>query len=161
MRTAGDILNEKKRDMVTVRPEQTIREALERMQVNRIGAVLIKRGEKIIGIYTERDLARDVLKPGFDIDTATLADHMTTRLYTAPADTPLLKLQEMFLGLFIRHILVSHRSKTIGLLSIGDVMRASLLEKDAQIKDLTAMASWEYYENWGWDRKLKPPKNEK
>jgi len=161
MRTAGDILNEKKRDMVTVRPEQTIREALERMQVNRIGAILIKRGEKIIGIYTERDLARDVLKSGFDIDTATLADHMTTRLYTAPADTPLLKLQEMFLGLFIRHILISHRNKTIGLLSIGDVMRASLLEKDAQIKDLTAMASWDYYENWGWDRKLKPPQNEK
>jgi hypothetical protein len=36
-------------------------------------------------------------------------------------------------------------------------MRASLLEKDTQIRDLTAMASWEYYENWGWDRKLKPP----
>jgi hypothetical protein len=38
MKTAGDILNDKKRDMVTVRPEQSIREALERMQVNRIGA---------------------------------------------------------------------------------------------------------------------------
>jgi signal-transduction protein with cAMP-binding, CBS, and nucleotidyltransferase domain len=161
MKTAADILNEKKRDMVTVRPEQTVREALERMQVNRIGAVLIKRGEKIVGIWTERDLARDILKAGFDIDRAKLEDHMTTRLYTAPADTPLLKLQEMFLGLFIRHILITHRGKTIGLLSIGDVMRASLLEKDAQIKDLTAMASWEYYENWGWDRKLKPPPKEK
>jgi signal-transduction protein with cAMP-binding, CBS, and nucleotidyltransferase domain len=158
MKTAGDILNEKKRSMVTVRPEQTIREALERMQINRIGAILIKRGEKVVGIWTERDLARDALKPGFDIDSARLENHMTTRLYTAPDDTPLLKLQEMFLGLFIRHILITHRSKTIGLLSIGDVMRASLLEKDAQIKDLTAMASWEYYENWGWDRKLTPPK---
>jgi signal-transduction protein with cAMP-binding, CBS, and nucleotidyltransferase domain len=158
MKTAGDILNDKKRDMVTVRPEQTIREALERMQVNRIGAILVKRAEKIVGIWTERDLARDILKSGFDIDTAMVGDHMTTRLYTAPHDTALLKLQEMFLGLFIRHILITHRSKTIGLLSIGDVLRASLLDKDAQIKDLTAMASWEYYENWGWDRKLKPPK---
>jgi signal-transduction protein with cAMP-binding, CBS, and nucleotidyltransferase domain len=158
MKTAGDILAEKKRDMVTVRPEQTVREALERMQVNRIGAILVKRGEKIVGIWTERDLARDVLKPGFDIDTATVEDYMTTRLFTAADTTPLLKLQEMFLGLFIRHILITHRNKTVGLLSIGDVMRASLLDKDAQIKDLTAMASWEYYENWGWDRKLKPPK---
>jgi signal-transduction protein with cAMP-binding, CBS, and nucleotidyltransferase domain len=158
MKTAGDILNDKKRDMVAVRPEQTIREALEHMQVNRIGAILVKRADKIVGIWTERDLARDILKRGFDIDTAKVGDHMTTRLYTAPDDTPLLKLQEMFLGLFIRHILITQRRKTIGLLSIGDVMRASLLDKDTQIRDLTAMASWEYYENWGWDRKLKPPK---
>jgi signal-transduction protein with cAMP-binding, CBS, and nucleotidyltransferase domain len=158
MKTAGDILNDKKRDMVTVRPEQSIREALERMQVNRIGAVLVKRGEKIVGIWTERDLARDILKPGFAIDTAVIENYMSTRLYTAPDETPILKLQEMFLGLFIRHILITRRRKTIGLLSIGDVMRANLLEKDMQIKDLTAMASWEYYENWGWDRKLKPPK---
>jgi signal-transduction protein with cAMP-binding, CBS, and nucleotidyltransferase domain len=158
MKTAGDILNDKKRDMVTVRPEQSIREALERMQVNRIGAVLVKRAEKIVGIWTERDLARDILKPGFSIDTAIIENYMSTRLYTAPDETPILKLQEMFLGLFIRHILITRRRKTIGLLSIGDVMRANLLEKDMQIKDLTAMASWEYYENWGWDRKLKPPK---
>ena len=158
MKTAGDILNDKKRDMVTIRPDQTIREALERMQVNRIGAVLVKRGEKIVGIWSERDLARDILKRGFDIDTALVENYMSTRLYTAPDDTPILKLQEMFLGLFIRHILITHRRKTIGLLSIGDVMRAGLLEKDTQIRDLTAMASWEYYENWGWDRKLKPPR---
>jgi len=158
MKTAGDILNDKKRDMVTVRPEQTIREALESMQVNRIGAILVKRGEKIVGIWTERDLARDILKREFNIDTAVVENYMSTRLYTASDDTPILKLQEMFLGLFIRHILITQRRKTIGLLSIGDVMRASLLEKDTQIRDLTAMASWEYYENWGWDRKLKPPK---
>ena len=158
MKTAGDILNDKKRDMVTVRPDQTIREALECMQVNRIGAILVKREEKIVGIWTERDLARDILKREFDINTALIDDHMTTRLYTAPADTPILKLQEMFLGLFIRHLLITQGRKTVGLLSIGDVMRAGLLEKDTQIRDLTAMASWEYYENWGWDRKLKTPK---
>ena len=158
MKTAGDILSDKKRDMVSVRPEQTIREALERMQVNRIGAVLVKRADKIVGIWTERDLARDILKPGFNIDTAKVEGHMTTRLFTAPVDTPILKLQEMFLGLFIRHILITQGRKTVGLLSIGDVMRAGLLEKDTQIRDLTAMSSWEYYENWGWDRKLKPPK---
>jgi len=84
--------------MVTVRPEQSIREALERMQVNRIGAILIKRGEKIVGIWTERDLARDILKPGFTIDTAVIENYMSTRLYTAPDETPILKLQEMFLG---------------------------------------------------------------
>jgi hypothetical protein len=41
----------------------------------------------------------------------------------------------------------------IGMASIGDVLRANLLEKDGKIKELNSMASWQYYENWGWDRK--------
>jgi hypothetical protein len=41
----------------------------------------------------------------------------------------------------------------LGAVSIGDVLRASLLEKDHQIKQLNSLASRQYYENWGWDRK--------
>jgi len=158
MKTAEDILLEKKRDMVTVGPDQTLREALELMQTHRIGAILVRRGEKIVGIWTERDLARDILTAGFDINTARVGDYMTSKLFTAPYNTPIIKLQEMFLGLFVRHILVTRKRETVGLLSIGDVMRASLLEKDLEVRKLTASASWEYYENWGWERKWKPPK---
>ena len=158
MKTAEDILLEKKRDMVTVGPDQTLREALELMQTHRIGGILVKRGEKIVGIWTERDLALDILTSGFDINTARMGDYMTSRLFTAPYNTPIIKLQEMFLGLFVRHILVTRKRETAGLLSIGDVMRASLLEKDLELRKLTAIASWEYYENWGWERKWKPPK---
>lgn len=158
MKTAEDILLEKKRDMITVSPDQTLREALELMQTHRIGGILVKRGEKIVGIWTERDLARDILTSGFDIHTARVGDYMTSKLFTAPYNTPIIKLQEMFLGLFVRHILVTRKRETVGLLSIGDVMRASLLEKDLELRKLTAIASWEYYENWGWERKWKPPK---
>jgi CBS domain-containing protein len=158
MKTAEDILLEKKRDMVTVRPDQTLREALELMQTHRIGAILVRRGEKIVGIWTERDLARDILSTGFGIDTGRVSDFMTSKLFTAPHNTPIIKLQEMFIGLFVRHILITRKRETVGLLSIGDVMRASLLEKDLELRKLTARASWEYYENWGWERSYKPPK---
>lgn len=158
MKTAEDILLEKKRDMITVGPDQTLREALELMQTHRIGGILVKRGEKIVGIWTERDLARNILTSGFDINTARVGDYMTSKLFTAPVNTPIIRLQEMFLGLFVRHILVTRKRETIGLLSIGDVMRASLLEKDLEVRKLTAKATWEYYENWGWERKWKPPK---
>jgi len=46
-----------------------------------------------------------------------------------------------------------------GLLSIGDVLRASLLEKDLQIRGLTAAEPWQFYESWGADREWKPPEN--
>jgi CBS domain-containing protein len=158
MKTAEDILLEKKRDMVTVQPDQTLREALELMQTHRIGAILVRRGEKIVGIWSERDLARDILASGFDINTGQVGDYMTSKLFTAPYNTPIIKLQEMFIGLFVRHILITRKRETVGLLSIGDVMRASLLERDLELRKLTARASWEYYENWGWERVYKPPK---
>jgi signal-transduction protein with cAMP-binding, CBS, and nucleotidyltransferase domain len=59
----------------------------------------------------------------------------------------------MFVGLYLRHIPVQKNGQFIGMVSIGDVLRASLLEKDRQIKQLNSLASWQYYENWGWDRK--------
>ena len=59
------------------------------------------------------------------------------------------------MGLFIRHILVEKDGDYISLLSIGDVLRASLVAKDLQIKGLNAIGGWEYYENWGWPRKKK------
>ncbi len=67
--------------------------------------------------------------------------------------TPLVVLEEMFLGLFIRHILVEKDNRYVGLLSIGDVIRASLLEKDGKIKELNSIASWQYYEDWCWKKK--------
>jgi len=159
MKTAEDILQDKKRDMLTVGPGQTVREALEVMRTHRIGAILVRRAGKIVGIWTERDLARDILLPGFDIHTARVADFMTSKLFTAPHDTPIIKLLEMFLGLYVRHILITRDRETVGLLSIGDVLRASLLEKDTQIRELTAAEHWEYYENWGVHREWRPPES--
>jgi CBS domain-containing protein len=159
MKTAEDILLDKRRDMITVEPDRTVRQALEVMRAHRIGAILVRRAGKVIGIWTERDLARDILAPGFDIDRARIGDHMTAKLFTAPHDTPIVKLLEMFLGLYVRHIVITRNRETVGLLSIGDVLRASLLEKDAQIRGLTAAEPWEYYENWGAKREWKPPEN--
>ncbi len=99
MKTAEDILLDKRRDMIAVGPDQTVREALDVMRRHRIGAILIRRAGKIVGIWTERDLARDIRLPGFAIEAARVGDYMTTKLFTAPHDTPIIRLLEMFLGL--------------------------------------------------------------
>lgn len=153
MKTAEDIIRDKSKDMICISHTETIHKALQIMVANKIGAILVKKDDEIVGIWTERDLMHDCIAPGFDHKTARIGDYMTTDLKTALFDTPISKLEEMFLGLFLRHILVEKEGEYIGLLSIGDVVRASLLEKDRQIKELNALASWEYYENWGWERK--------
>ena len=154
MKTAEDILNDKRPfEIIAIRHDQTIAAAIERMNQANIGAILIKKAEEIVGIWTERDLLRAMGQPGFDPRKAMVGDHMKTLLHSAAWDTEVMRLEEMFIGLFIRHILIRKEGQYIGLLSIGDVLRASLLEKDRRIRELNTIASWQYYENWGWDRK--------
>jgi CBS domain-containing protein len=155
MKTAEDIVKEKHRNMVSISADRTVREALHRMNTYKIGAILVCEGGKIIGIWTERDLLKNAATAGFDPATNRVGDYMTAPVRSVPHDTPLVKLKEMFLGLYIRHLLVAREGEFIGLLSIGDVLRASLIEDDRHIRELNAVAEWEYYENWGLEPEKK------
>ena len=153
MKTAEDIVKDKQYEIVSVSYDQTIQQACRLMVDNRIGAILVKKNDDYVGIWTERDLLRNITKPGFDPQTARIGDYMTSRLHSVSHDTPLHKIQEMFLGLFLRHLPVEKEGETIGLISIGDILRTNLLEKEKQFKELNAFVSWDYYENWKWGRK--------
>jgi CBS domain-containing protein len=153
MKTAADIVAEKGGEIVSVTRETTLVEAIRMMNEHRIGAILVEDGKNLVGIWTERDYLRNSGDPDFDPRTARVGDHMTSPLHFADHDANLTQLEEMFLGLYLRHIPVQKDGDPIGMVSIGDVLRASLLEKDHQIKQLNSLASWQYYENWGWDRR--------
>lgn len=155
MKTAEEMVLEKNRPTISIDASKPVIDALNLMVQNKIGAILVSEGGRSVGIYTERDLLRNMVAPGFNPQTSRIGDHMTHPIKTAPHNTSLLKLKEMYLGLFIRHIMIEKEGEHIGMLSIGDILRASLLEQDRRIKDLNAIASWEYYENWGWDRSKK------
>ena len=155
MKTAEEIIKEKNREMVCISFDKTIRDAVRLMNENNIGAILVKKNDRIVGIWTERDLLHNMNLPEFNPDTDLIGDHMTTKLHKTEHDTSILKIKEMFLVLYIRHLLIEKDGIYIGVLSIGDVLRASLIEQDRQIKSLNKIASWEYYENWGWHRNKK------
>lgn len=154
MHTAQDILNVKQRKTVSIAHDKTIFSAIQIMVEKKVGAILVTRKKKIVGIWTERDLLRNLLEPGFDPRKAKMEEYMISPVIDVAFDTPLITLQEMFLGLYIRHILITRDKKILGLLSIGDVVRANLLKKDEEVKTLNAIAGWEYYENWGWHHRL-------
>lgn len=153
MKTAEDIIRENNREMVCIDHGKTVGDAVQKMVANTIGAILVRKDGRLVGIFTERDLLRNMASPGFSPAAAPMADYMTSPLCTTAHDTSLMKLTEIFLGRFIRHVVVEKAGEPIGMLSIGDALRASLLDQDKKIKELNAIASWEYYENWGWDRK--------
>ena len=153
MYRAIDLLEEKRRDMVLISADRPVREALKTMVDNNIGAIVVEENGRIAGIWTERDFLRNSLLPDFDPATVPIGTLMTRNLHSAGHDTPLERLQEMYLGLFIRHIFIEKNDRFIGLLSIGDVLRASLIEKDRRIRELNEIVSWDYYEDWKWEKR--------
>jgi len=155
LKTAEDIVTEKNNEIVAVKKNQTVAEAIDLMNAKKIGAILIEEDDDIVGIWTERDFLRSSSDPSFDPKSAQIGDHMTSPVHYAKHDATLTQLEETFLGLYLRHIPVKKDNRVLGMVSIGDVLRADLLAKDRQIKELNSMASWQYYENWGWDRTKK------
>jgi signal-transduction protein with cAMP-binding, CBS, and nucleotidyltransferase domain len=153
MTTAEDILNEKGAIMYSVSPDTTIYDALKLMLEKRIGAILVKDGDQIVGIWTERDLMRNTVDPNFDCKKALIKDYMTTNLISAPVDATIWNLKDLFLGKRLRHVLIERDGKYIGLLSIGDVTRASLQEQAEKLSELNNMVHLQYYDEWRWKTK--------
>ncbi len=147
-RTAKDILSEKGGHLITISSGATVYQALTVMTQNRVGSIVILEEEKIVGIWTERDLMFQALEEGFDPRTARLRDHMSENIISADINEYAYQLYDKFLGRRIRHLLIKEDGEYIGLLSVGDVMKANLQEKSEQVSELNNMVSLEYYENW-------------
>jgi len=107
--------------------------ALQMMVENKVGSTLVKEGSRIVGIYTERDLMRD---------------HMSRGLKFAPHTDTAYDLMDKFLGLRLRHLLIDRDDEFIGLLSIGDVIKAALQDKTREFEVLERIANWQYHEEW-------------
>ncbi len=153
MKTAEQMLSEKSFGMITVPKEATVNEAIKVMNDNKIGAILVKDGEEIVGIWTERDLLRNALDDNFDRKTVKIGEVMTTELKYAQHDETVYQMQDKFLGMRLRHLLIQKDGKYVGMISTGDVMKTVLNEKEKELKELNAMTSWEYYDNWRWSKK--------
>jgi CBS domain-containing protein len=152
---AEDIISEKGPELICVSPDVTVFEALKIMTDRKIGAILVKEGEDCVGIWTERDLMRNTLMDGFDPKTARIGDHMTTSLVSAPYTDHVYSLADKILGLRMRHLLIEREGKYIGLLSAGDIIRASLQLRTEQLKELDHIVNLDYYSQWKWEKKRK------
>lgn len=155
MYTAEDMLNEKGTDIIFTSPESTVADALKIMIENKIGAIVIKDNEDIVGIWTERDLMRNVMTEGFFSKTSKIKDYMSTDLKYANFDETMFSLQDKFLGKRIRHLFIKKDNKIIGILSTGDIIKTSLNEKTKELEDLHAIVKFDYYEDWKFIKKKK------
>lgn len=153
MYTAEDVINEKGSEMITTPSDTKIKDAVKKMVDNKIGSILVTENDNIVGIWTERDFLRNSLLDSFDMNNDNVGKYMTKNITSAPHNASLYSLLDIFLGKRFRHLLIQKEGKYIGVLSMGDVIKANLNEKTKELKALNAIVSWEYYENWRFKKK--------
>ena len=137
MTTVRKLLEEKKRTgYISVSSTDTALHALKIMAEARIGSVMVTEGEKIVGIYTERDYLRKGELEGRVAKDTIIKDVMTPRMVTVTRDTSVEECSALMKQHHIRHLPVVENDQLIGLVSMRDVLVAALENRESEIRGL-------------------------
>lgn len=137
MPTVKDLLSIKgKQEVFSIAATETVYNALAMMAEKNIGALMVTDGERIAGICTERDYARKIILKGHDSRKTQVKDIMTEELITVHLDTPLEKCMALMTEYHVRHLPVVDEGHLVGIISIGDVLRSVIDDKENLISDL-------------------------
>jgi CBS domain-containing protein len=129
------ILNEKGRNVITVGPQMTVREAAKFLHDNHIGAVIIVDSEGgISGILTERDVVASVAKYGADCLEKPVSEVMWSNVYCCTEETSIDALMEMMNKRRARHLPVEKNGRLVGIVSIGDAVKMHIraIERESE-----------------------------
>lgn len=136
MHTVADILNAKGRAFRHVRPDDTVLRALEVMAEHDIGAVLVVDGERLVGIFSERDYARKVVLLGRSSRDSPVRDVMTHSVVCVPPDRTVDECMALMTEKRLRHLPVLDHKRVVGVVSIGDLVKATIEEQEFTITQL-------------------------
>jgi len=129
-------LIENKRDIYSIGPDQPVLAAIQMMADKFVGALLVMRGEELLGIVSERDYARKVILKGRSSSDTPVRDIMTADVISvAPGDT-VHRCMRLVTDKHIRHLPVVENGKVVGMLSIGDLVKAVIDDQAEQLEQL-------------------------
>jgi CBS domain-containing protein len=136
MKTVRDVLQVKGRQVWSVVSETTVYDTLRLMAEKEIGSVLVLQGERPIGIFTERDYAREVVLKGKASKDTPTRDVMTSRVVYVRPEQTVENCMALMTDKRIRHLPVLEDDHLAGIVSIGDIVKAVISEKEFIIEQL-------------------------
>lgn len=136
MATVKQILQSKGSEVWTVRPDQSVYDALKLMADKNLGAVVIEESGALKGIFSERDYARKSVTEEISIRQTKVSDLMTADVITASLDTSLGQCMAMMTDKRIRHIPILDQDHLVGVISIGDLVNRTISEQEFNLKEM-------------------------
>jgi CBS domain-containing protein len=127
--------------VISVAPSTTVFEALQRMAEHNIGALLVMNGDRLAGIFSERDYARKVVLRGLTSKDTTVGDLMTGKVITVGPEWTADQCMALMTEHHIRHLPVLEADRVLGVISIGDAVKAVVDDQHFVIGQLTSYIS--------------------
>lgn len=137
MRTVRQLLDDKGRQTYSIGPDQMMYEAITTMAERSVGALLVMQGERMVGIVSERDYARKIILKGRSSRETPVRDAMTAKVYHTDENHTVDACMRLMSENRIRHLPVLDGDKVVGMLSIGDLVKAVISDQQFEIEQLS------------------------
>jgi CBS domain-containing protein len=142
--TVADMLKLKGGVVHAIAPDATVYEAVERMEARRVGALVVQNGDALVGIISERDYTRKVILNGRASRDTRVDEIMTHTVITVSPSTTLGECLRVVADHGIRHLPVVNGGQVVGVLSVGDLVRAVIDQQAEQIEVLNTYIKSDY-----------------
>lgn len=130
------LLNKASQDVATITPDATVLEAIALMASKGIGAIVVVEHEQVVGIVSERDYTRKIALMARTSQQTTVSEIMTSRVITVGRSHRVDQCLELMTDKHLRHLPVVEDGKFIGLISIGDLVKATMEDQKKLIEQL-------------------------
>ncbi|MGV3582161.1 MAG: CBS domain-containing protein [Methylophilus sp.] len=137
MKTLQQVLNDKiHQGIISISPDKTVYDALVILAENNIGALAVMQNGKLVGVFSERDYAREIALNNRSSKTTLISEIMSTNLITAKPDDLLDSAMNTMNNKRIRHLPVLNGDVMVGMLSVGDLVKETIAYQASLIKQL-------------------------
>ena len=136
MTAVRHLLDRKGRALFSIEPEDPVLEAIRMMADHHVGALLVMRGTELAGIVSERDYARKVVLLGRSSADTPVWQIMTAPVITVSPDNSVQDCMRLMTDHHIRHLPVTEGARVVGMISIGDLVKAVIEEQQQTIEQL-------------------------
>ncbi|HEY3327167.1 MAG TPA: CBS domain-containing protein [Novimethylophilus sp.] len=136
MKTVRQLLEQKGSRVLSTTPDATVYDALLIMAEMEVGALVVMDGDRLAGIISERDYARNVILRGKTSKTTSVSEIMTSKVLTISFNTTIEQCMNLMTDKRVRHLPVVDDGKVVGLLSIGDIVKETIEHQKFLISQL-------------------------
>lgn len=144
MPTIREVLANKGNKVLTVSGQASVLEAIGIMSEANVGAIVIQDGDRPGGIFTERDYLRKIALKGLSSKNTTVSEVMSSPLITVELSDATRAAMETMTERRCRHLIVTDGGKMVGIVSLGDLVKRMLQEKEAEVEQLSSYISGNY-----------------
>ncbi len=136
MKRVKDILIAKGNETFSITPDTSVYDAVHLLAEKEIGALLVMEGPLLVGIFSERDYARQIILKGRSSENTKVREIMTSKVLHATPENDTGECMTMMTDNRIRHLPIILDSQVVGVISIGDLVRSIIAEQESTIVDL-------------------------